>query len=56
MTRAAAIAAQAQPGWAARPHTERSALLRRAAEVWLANAPQIERWGIREGGKIAAAV
>jgi benzaldehyde dehydrogenase (NAD) len=56
VTRAAAIAAQAQPGWAARPHTERSALLRRAAEVWLANAPQIERWGIREGGKIAAAM
>ena len=56
MTRAAAIAAQAQPGWAVRPHTERSALLRRAAEVWLANAPQIERWGIREGGKIAPAM
>jgi benzaldehyde dehydrogenase (NAD) len=56
VTRAAAMAAQAQPGWAARPHTERSALLRRAAELWLANAPEIEDWGIREGGKIPPAM
>ena len=56
VTRAAAMAAQAQPGWAARPHTERSALLRRAAELWLANASEIEHWGIREGGKIPPAV
>jgi len=56
VTRAAAMAAQAQPGWAARPHTERSALLRRAGELWLANAPEIEHWGIREGGKIPPAV
>lgn len=56
VARAAAIAVQAQPGWAARPHTERSALLRRAAEVWLANAPEIEHWGIREGGKTGPAV
>jgi benzaldehyde dehydrogenase (NAD) len=56
VTRAAAMAAQAQPGWAARPHTERSALLRRAGELWLANAPEIEQWGIREGGKIPPAM
>jgi len=56
VTRAAAMAAQAQPGWAARPHTERSALLRRAAELWLANASEIEDWGIREGGKIPPAM
>ena len=56
VTRAAAMAAQAQPGWAARPHTERSALLRRAGELWLANAPEIEHWGIREGGKIPPAM
>jgi hypothetical protein len=31
MTRAARQAAAAQPAWAALPHTERSALLRRAA-------------------------
>jgi benzaldehyde dehydrogenase (NAD) len=55
VTRAAAMAAQAQPGWAARPHTERSALMRRAGELWLANAPEIEQWGIREGGKIPPA-
>ena len=56
VTRAAAMAAQAQPGWAARPHTERSALLRRAGELWLANAAEIEQWGIREGGKIPPAM
>src|SRR5207248_2473861 len=44
------------PGWAARPHTERSAILRRAAEAWLANAPEIEHWGIREGGKVPPAM
>src|SRR5262249_13650230 len=56
VTRAAAMAAEAQPGWAARPHTERSALLRRAGELWLANAPEIEHWGIREGRKIPPAM
>jgi benzaldehyde dehydrogenase (NAD) len=30
--------------------------LRRAAEVWLANAPEIEHWGIREGGKVPPAM
>jgi acyl-CoA reductase-like NAD-dependent aldehyde dehydrogenase len=35
--------------------TERSALLRRAADIWRANAADIEHWSIREGGKIAPA-
>jgi benzaldehyde dehydrogenase (NAD) len=55
MTRAAQLAAAAQPAWAAMPHTERSALLRRAADIWLANAAEIEQWNIRESGKIAPA-
>ena len=37
------------------PHTQRSAILRRAADIWLANAAEIEQWSIREGGKIGPA-
>jgi benzaldehyde dehydrogenase (NAD) len=55
MTRAAQQAAAAQPDWAALPHTQRSALLRRAADIWLANAAEIEQWNIRESGKIPPA-
>jgi len=53
---AARIAAAAQPAWAATPHTERSAILRRAADLWLAQAEDIEWWGIRESGKIPPAM
>src|SRR5215469_17265522 len=52
---AAHKAATAQPAWAALPHTDRSALLRRAAELWVANAAEIEDWVIRESGKIGPA-
>ena len=55
ITSAARQAAVAQRDWAARPHSERSALLRRAADIWLTNAPEIEQWSIREGGKIGPA-
>jgi benzaldehyde dehydrogenase (NAD) len=55
VARAAQRAAAAQPAWAALPHTQRSAILRRAADIWLANAAEIEQWSIREGGKIAPA-
>ena len=55
MTRAVKLAAAAQPAWAALPHTERSAILRRAADIWLANAAEIEDWVIRESGKIGGA-
>src|SRR6202161_1639348 len=54
--RAPQRAAAAQPAWAATPHSERSAILRRAADIWLANAPDIEWWGIRESGKIPPAM
>ena len=43
-------------GRAATPHTERSAILRRAADIWLAHAADIEWWGIRESGKIPPAM
>jgi benzaldehyde dehydrogenase (NAD) len=56
VSRAAQMAAAAQPAWAAMPHNERSAILRRAADLWLANAADIEWWGIREGGKIPPAM
>ena len=55
VTRAVKQAAAAQPAWAATPHTERSAILRRAADIWLANAAEIEDWVIRESGKIGGA-
>jgi benzaldehyde dehydrogenase (NAD) len=38
ISRAVRLAAAAQPSWAALPHTERSAVLRRAAGIWLAHA------------------
>ena len=47
MVSAARKAAAAQREWAARPHSERSALLRKAADIWLANAAEIEQWAIR---------
>jgi benzaldehyde dehydrogenase (NAD) len=53
--RAIKTAAAAQPAWAAMPHTERSAILRRAAGLWEANAAEIEDWVIRESGKIGPA-
>jgi benzaldehyde dehydrogenase (NAD) len=52
---ACAAAAAAQPAWAALPHTRRAAILRRAGEIWLANAAEIEDWSVREGGKIPPA-
>jgi benzaldehyde dehydrogenase (NAD) len=54
--KAAAIAKAAQPAWAATPYSQRAAILRRAADIWLANAPDIEWWGIRESGKIPPAM
>jgi benzaldehyde dehydrogenase (NAD) len=55
VARAARLAAAAQPDWAATAHTERSALRRRAAGIWQANAAEIEQWVIRESGKIGPA-
>jgi benzaldehyde dehydrogenase (NAD) len=55
VTRAVRKAAAAQPAWAALPHTERAAVLRRAAIGWEENAAEIEGWVIRESGKIGPA-
>jgi benzaldehyde dehydrogenase (NAD) len=55
IARATRLAAAAQSAWAAVPHTERAALLRRAAGNWEANAAEIEQWVIRESGKIVPA-
>jgi benzaldehyde dehydrogenase (NAD) len=55
VVRAARIAAAAQPAWAAAPHGERAAVMRRAAEIWAANAADIEWWVVRESGKIIPA-
>ncbi len=55
VARAARTAAAVQPAWAALPHPERSAILRRAAGLWEENAAEIENWVIRESGKIGPA-
>jgi len=52
---AAASAAAAQVAWAATPHSQRSAILRKAADIWVENAADIEHWVIRETGKIQPA-
>jgi benzaldehyde dehydrogenase (NAD) len=51
----AAAAVAAQPAWAAAPYTQRAAILRKAGDIWLANAAEIEDWSVREGGKIPPA-
>jgi benzaldehyde dehydrogenase (NAD) len=52
---AATAAAEAQSAWAATPYPQRAAILRKAGDIWLANAADIEDWSIREGGKIPPA-
>src|SRR6266536_1858159 len=55
VAKAAQIAEAAQPDWANLPHSRRSAILRRAGDIWLSHAAEIEGWGIREGGKVPPA-
>jgi benzaldehyde dehydrogenase (NAD) len=45
VARATQTAAAAQPEWAATPHTQRSEILRGAAELWEREAAAIEWWG-----------
>jgi benzaldehyde dehydrogenase (NAD) len=52
---ATTAAGAAQPAWAATPYTQRAAILRKAGDIWLAHAAEIEDWSIREGGKIPPA-
>ena len=49
---AARGAHQAQREWAQRPHTERAAVLRRAAALWVEHAAEIADWNIREVGAV----
>ena len=50
--KAARVAADAQRNWAALPYTDRSAVLRRAGDLWHANAEEITGWLMRESGAI----
>lgn len=52
VNRAAAVAAAAQPAWAATPITERIAIIQRAAELMERHRAELERWLIRESGSI----
>ena len=49
---AASAAAAAQPGWAATNFEERAAVLRRAGDLILAQAADLQRWVSRETGAI----
>lgn len=50
--RASALAAEAQPGWAATPGPERAALLQAAAEALESAREECEWWLVHEGGSI----
>ncbi|SEG80626.1 benzaldehyde dehydrogenase (NAD+) [Thermomonospora echinospora] len=52
VAKAAATAAQAQRDWAARPHPERAAVLRRAGLLFEEHADEIAGWIVREAGSI----
>jgi benzaldehyde dehydrogenase (NAD) len=52
LARAAESAAKAQRAWAATPHGERAAVLRRAAALWVEHAEEISWWSIREVGMV----
>ncbi|MDQ7907303.1 benzaldehyde dehydrogenase [Phytohabitans sp. ZYX-F-186] len=49
---AARAAAAAQASWAAQPHPERAAVLRRAGDLWQANAEEVRDWIVRETGAV----
>ena len=52
VNRASARATVAQREWAALPYNERAAVLRRAGDLWHANAEEIIGWLMRESGAI----
>jgi benzaldehyde dehydrogenase (NAD) len=54
VARAAELAAAAQVEWAATSFEERAAILRRAADVLEASAPDVIDWLVRETGEIRA--
>jgi benzaldehyde dehydrogenase (NAD) len=50
--KAAEHAYEAQRQWAATPHMERAAVLRRAAQLWTEHGDEISWWNVREVGAI----
>jgi benzaldehyde dehydrogenase (NAD) len=54
VAKAAEIAADAQREWAALPHPQRSAVLRKAGQLWAEHAEEISRWNVREVGTVPA--
>lgn len=52
VTRAAEGAARAQREWAALPHPARSAVLRKAGQLWEEHAEEISGWNVREVGSV----
>jgi benzaldehyde dehydrogenase (NAD) len=52
VSRSAASAAVAQRAWAALPHTQRAALLRRAGDIFAERGQEIADWNIREVGAV----
>ncbi len=52
VTAAAASAARAQLEWAALPHPERAAVLRRAGDLFTQHADELSGWNVREVGAV----
>ena len=52
VAKAAASAAEAQRAWAALPHTERAAVLRRAGDLFTRHAEELAGWNVREVGAV----
>jgi benzaldehyde dehydrogenase (NAD) len=52
VTRSAASAAAAQRDWAALPHTQRAAVLRRAGDIFATQGGDIADWNVREVGAV----
>ncbi|MDQ1657063.1 MAG: benzaldehyde dehydrogenase [Cryptosporangiaceae bacterium] len=52
VAQAAESAAEAQRGWAALPHPQRAAVLRRAGQLFAEHADEVSWWNIREVGAI----
>jgi benzaldehyde dehydrogenase (NAD) len=52
VARAARLAADSQPAWAAASYDERATVLRRAGDLWLEHSDAVSNWLIREAGSI----
>jgi benzaldehyde dehydrogenase (NAD) len=52
VAKASLVAEAAQKDWAALPFTERSAVLRKAGQLFLENADELSEWIVRESGGI----